>query len=89
MIQGSPNTVLSTKNEYLKELENMTKADIQAHANKLGLVPIDNRKELVKRLIKEFVYHKSRYSTIPADIQINNITSNLSAEVRKILSEGK
>lgn len=77
------------ENEYLKELENMTKADIQAHANKLGLVPIDNRKELVKRLIKEFVYHKSRYSTIPADIQINNITSNLSAEVRKILSEGK
>ena len=67
----------------------MTKSDIQAHANKLGLVPIDNRTELVKRLMKEFIYHKSRYSTIPADIQVNNITSNLSPEVRKILSEGK
>jgi|TARA_R110000824_G_scaffold15605_8_gene65499 hypothetical protein len=77
------------EDNYLKELEDMTKADIQAHANRLGLVPIDNRRELVKRLLKEFVYHKSRYSTIPADIQINNITSNLSAEVRKILSEGK
>tara|TARA_R100001377_G_C3130376_1_gene89096 strand:+ start:65 stop:460 length:396 start_codon:yes stop_codon:yes gene_type:complete len=77
------------EDEYLKELENMTKSDIQAHANKLGLVPIDNRRELVKRLMKEFVYHKSKFSTIPADIQINNITSNLSAEVRKILSEGK
>ena len=75
------------EDNYLKELEDMTKADIQAH--RLGLVPIDNRRELVKRLLKEFVYHKSRYSTIPADIQINNITSNLSAEVRKILSEGK
>lgn len=75
--------------EYLLGLQNMTKADIQAHANKLGLIPIDNRGELTKRLVKEFVYHKSRYSTIPADIQINNITSELSPEVRKILSEGK
>ncbi len=77
------------ENEYAEELRNMTKSDIQAHANKLGLVPIDNRTELVKRLMKEFIYHKSRYSTIPADIQVNNITSNLSPEVRKILSEGK
>jgi len=77
------------ENEYLSELQNMTKADIQAHANKLGLIPIDNRTELTKRLLKEFVYHKSRYSTIPADIQINNISSELSPEVRKILSEGK
>ena len=77
------------ENEYAEELRSMTKSDIQAHANKLGLVPIDNRTELVKRLMKEFIYHKSRYSTIPADIQVNNITSNLSPEVRKILSEGK
>ena len=77
------------ENEYAEELKNMTKSDIQAHANKLGLVPIDNRTELVKRLMKEFIYHKSRYSTVPADIQVNNITSNLSPEVRKILSEGK
>ena len=77
------------ENEYAEELRNMTKSDIQAHANKLGLVPIDNRTELVKRLMKEFIYHKRRYSTIPADIQVNNITSNLSPEVRKILSEGK
>ena len=39
--------------------------------------------------MKEFIYHKSRYSTIPADIQVNNIDANLSPEVRKILSEGK
>jgi len=77
------------ENEYAQELKNMTKSDIQAHANKLGLVPIDNRTELVKRLLKEFIYHKSKYSTIPADIQINNISSELSPEVRKILSEGK
>ena len=77
------------ENEYAQELKNMTKSDIQAHANKLGLVPIDNRTELVKRLLKEFIYHKSKYSTIPADIQINNISPELSPEVRKILSEGK
>ena len=39
------------ENEYAQELKNMTKSDIQAHANKLGLVPIDNRTELVKRLL--------------------------------------
>jgi hypothetical protein len=77
------------EDEYAKELTNMTKSDIQAHANKIGLVPIDNRVELTKRLMKEFVYHKSRYSTIPADIQVNNISANLSPEVRKILNEGK
>ena len=77
------------EDEYAEELKNMTKSDIQAHANKLGLIPIDNRKELAKRLMKEFIYHKSRYSTIPADIQVNNIDANLSPEVRKILSEGK
>jgi hypothetical protein len=77
------------ENEYAAELKDMTKSDIQAHANKLGLVPIDNRTELSKRLMKEFIYHKSRYSTIPADIQVNNIDANLSPEVRKILSEGK
>ena len=44
------------ENEYAEELKNMTKSDIQAHANKLGLVPIDNRTELVKRLMKEFIY---------------------------------
>ena len=32
----------------------MTKSEIQAHANKMGLIPIDNRTELVKRLMKEF-----------------------------------
>ena len=77
------------ENEYAGELKNMTKSEIQAHANKMGLIPIDNRTELVKRLMKEFIYHKSKYSTVPAEIQINNITSNLSPEVRKILSEGK
>jgi len=77
------------ENVYASELADMTKSDIQAHANKLGLVPIDNRAELVKRLMKEFVYHKSRYSTVPADIQVNNIADNLSPEVRKILAEGK
>jgi len=77
------------ENEYAEELKSMTKSDIQAHANKIGLIPIDNRTELTKRLLKEFIYHKSRYSTIPADIQINNIDVNYSDEVRKILSEGK
>ena len=77
------------ENEYAEELRDMTKSDIQAHANKLGLIPIDNRTELIKRLMKEFIYHKRKYSSIPADIQINNIDANFSPEVRKILSEGK
>jgi len=76
--------------EYIRQLKDMTKSDIQAHANKLGLIPIDNRTELEKRLIKEFVHHKIKYTaTVPENLQINNIEGNLSPDIRKILSEGK
>ena len=78
------------ENEYLSKIKDMTKSDIQAHANRMGLIPIDNRAELEKRLLKEFVYHKIKYTAkVPENIQMNNIEGNLSPEIKKILSEGK
>ena len=76
--------------EYSSQLKNMTKSDIQAHANKLGLIPIDNREELEKRLLKEFLQHKTIHTArVPDNLRTSNLEGNLSTEARKILSEGK
>ena len=40
--------------KYEKSLNEMTKADIQAEAHRIGIIPIDNREMLHKRLITEF-----------------------------------
>ena len=37
---------------YKDRLDNMAKTDLQAHATKVGLVPIDNRSTLTQRLVK-------------------------------------
>ena len=40
--------------KYKQSLKEMTKSDIQAHAHFIGLVPVDNREQLEKRLVSEF-----------------------------------
>jgi len=67
---------------YLNEL-NLT--DLQAHATKIGLIPINNRKMLSERLLKEFRLHVSSYK------KPNNSKQNLkvSKEVQRILDEGR
>ena len=71
--------------EYQKYLKELTKSDLQAHAIKVGLIPIDNRETLVKRLEKEFNKHVSLYQ--PAPITKNNI--KLSKTARDILEDGR
>lgn len=71
--------------EYDKYLKGLVKSDLQAHAVKIGLVPIDNRETLVKRLKQEFVKHTSQFRVRP------NLKSNkpVSKSARDILSEGR
>jgi len=71
--------------EYVNFLHDMNKSDLQSHANKIGLVPIDNRETLTKRLIAEFRKHVSLFN-IPKSTD-NTITLNKKA--KDILSEGK
>jgi len=74
-------------NEYTKYLEDLNRSDLQDHAVKMGLVPIDNRETLTARLIKEFQKHIAHFNVMK-NIKTQK-TSDLSKEVRDILSEGK
>lgn len=71
--------------EYTNFVSEMNKSDLQAHANKIGLVPIDNRDMLTKRLIAEF---KKFISTFNVPKNIDNSVS-LDKKSRDVLSEGK
>ena len=71
--------------EYVNFLNEMNKSDLQSHANKIGLVPIDNRETLTKRLIAEFRKHVSLFN-IPKS---TDNTVNLNKKAKDILSEGK
>jgi len=71
--------------EYQKYLKESTKSDLQAHAVKVGLIPVDNKEILAKRLEREFIKHVSQYRSAPK-------TKNglkLSKSAKDILSEGK
>jgi hypothetical protein len=73
---------LEKYNTYLDELN---KSDLQAHAVKIGLVPIDDRRTLVARLKKEFQKHVAQFQVK------ENHTSNkpISKTAKDILSEGR
>lgn len=71
--------------EYQKYLKELTKSDLQAHAVKIGLVPVDNRETLVKRLEREFNKHASLYKSVPN----KKDTKKLSKTAKDILAEGK
>lgn len=71
--------------DYVNYINDMNKSDLQAHANKIGLVPIDNREMLTKRLVAEFKKFISTFN-IPKNID-NSV--NLDKKSKDILSEGK
>lgn len=75
----------SNEQEYLIFLNDMNKSDLQSHANKIGLVPIDNRETLTKRLVAEFKKHISLFN-IPKS---KDNTVNLNKKAKDTLSEGK
>ena len=71
--------------EYQSKLEEMNKSDLQTHATKVGLVPVDDVNLLKKRLSKEFTKHVSSFRT-PQQTQG---VKKLSKSALKILGEGK
>jgi len=71
--------------DYTNLINEMNKSDLQAHANKIGLVPIDNREMLTKRLVSEFKKFISSFN-VPKNID-NSV--NLDKKSKDILSEGK
>ena len=73
-------------NEYIKKLENMNTSDIQAHAHKMGLIPVDDRVIITRKLISEFKRYVSAYKA-PRDTPKNS--GPVSDEAKKILGEGR
>jgi hypothetical protein len=82
---GSSRYKQQTEQQYLNYVSELNKSDLQAHANKLGLIPVDNRELLTKRLLSEYKKFMSAYKT-PTKIE-NEI--KMSKDVKNILSEGK
>ena len=74
---------------YRDKLDNMAKTDLQAHATKIGLVPIDNRSTLTQRLVREFRTHVNSFK--PHELSGSKTTdpTNIPEKVKKILEEGR
>ncbi len=72
--------------KYEQEIKEMTKADIQAHAHFIGLIPVDNREQLEKRLVMEFKKYSSSFVK-PSTTQESH--PEISEEGLRILREGR
>jgi hypothetical protein len=72
--------------EYEEQIKEYSKSELQAHAVKVGLIPVDNPTQLRKRLMTEFRKHASVYK---APIHAKKDETPVPPEVRKILNEGK
>ena len=70
---------------YEDRLKSMTRIDIQTHATKIGLIPVDNRDTLEKRLMREFKRHVASYKRPTS----TDTSVRLSKEARQILEEGR
>jgi hypothetical protein len=80
-----PYTTLEEE-EYLEQLNGMAKVDMQAHATKVGIVPIDNMDILNARLVKQFKSHVAAYRK---PITLTKNDPKMTKELRNILGEGK
>ena len=72
--------------EYIKNVNDMHFSDLRTHAADIGLIPIDDRELLTKRVNSEFRRHVNEY-TVPKNT-VEGI-DDLDERARKILEEGK
>ena len=73
-------------NDYIKQLDAMNTSDLQTHAHKIGLIPVDDRVTITKKLIYEFKRYISGYRK-PDNVPPKG--SEPSSELKKILGEGR
>ena len=72
--------------QYETRLDDMNMSDMQSHASRVGIIPIDNRSMLRERLVREFRKHTSAYKK-PVSAPEEN--PQISKDAMKILSEGR
>ena len=49
------------EDHYETQLDEMNMSDLQTHASRVGIIPIDNRNTLRERLMREFRKHVASY----------------------------
>jgi len=74
------------ENEYVASINGMNKADLQAHASTVGIVPVDDRDRLVKRLMHEFRLHVASFKQPSVK---RPAPKPMSPEIAKILAAGR
>ena len=74
------------EDQYENQIDEMNISDLQTHASRVGIIPIDNRNTLRERLLREFRKHVASYRK-PLDNPSPDPV--LSDEMMKILSEGR
>jgi hypothetical protein len=76
--------------QYESQLKEMQKTDLHAHAVEVGVIPVDDRDILVKRLMKEFNRHVSGYNKPTALSKQSEINKkSVDQKILNILSEGR
>lgn len=70
---------------YKTTLTDMNKSDLQTHAASVGVMPIDDRRRLTDRLIREFQTHVASYQRPKTEIR----QIKPSKEALAILAEGR
>ena len=83
---GSTKYGTTDVNEYVRKLDSMNTSDLQTHAHKIGLIPVDDRVTITRKLVYEFKRYVSGY-TKPD--QISKPNAPVSKSVIKILDEGR
>ena len=71
--------------EYTSYLKSLNKTDLHRHAAEMGVIPIENKENLYKRLLGEFTKHTASYR-MP---KIKAPSKPLSRKAKDILSEGR
>ena len=71
---------------YKGKIFDMNMSDLQAHASRVGIVPIDNRNMLTDRLLREFGKHVSSFRKPAEDLEEQQ---NIPKKIKDILAEGR
>ena len=72
--------------EYERQIDEMNMSDMQTHASRVGIIPIDNRSTLRDLLLREFRKHVANYRK---PIHHPTPPEEVDAQTLKILSEGR
>ena len=73
--------------EYRQQITEMNQTDLQSHALKIGLIPIEDRRILVGRLVQEFERWQSRMMP-QGNVKGSKKIEDIDEKARKILREG-